>query len=105
MPVRRSARMRAAASSIATGWARKSTMTKSLPNPCILRNAILPMARLYGGAAESVQRRLPAVAVDEVSWQLGSVVSAIRLCRADERAAILAIVNAAAEAYRGVIPA
>ena len=29
----------------------------------------------------------------------------IRLCRADERAAILAIVNAAAEAYRGVIPA
>jgi GNAT superfamily N-acetyltransferase len=29
----------------------------------------------------------------------------IRLCRHDERAAILAIVNAAAEAYRGVIPA
>ena len=29
----------------------------------------------------------------------------IRLCRDDERAAILAIVNAAAEAYRGVIPA
>jgi GNAT superfamily N-acetyltransferase len=29
----------------------------------------------------------------------------IRLCRNDERAAILAIVNAAAEAYRGVIPA
>ena len=28
----------------------------------------------------------------------------IRLCRDDERAAILAIVNAAAEAYRGVIP-
>jgi GNAT superfamily N-acetyltransferase len=27
-----------------------------------------------------------------------------RLCRDDERAAILAIVNAAAEAYRGVIP-
>ena len=29
----------------------------------------------------------------------------IRLCRDDERAAILAIVNAAAEAYRGAIPA
>jgi GNAT superfamily N-acetyltransferase len=29
----------------------------------------------------------------------------IRACRADEREAILAIVNAAAEAYRGVIPA
>jgi GNAT superfamily N-acetyltransferase len=29
----------------------------------------------------------------------------IRPCREDERAAILAIVNAAAEAYRGVIPA
>jgi GNAT superfamily N-acetyltransferase len=29
----------------------------------------------------------------------------IRLCRDDERAAILTIVNAAAEAYRGVIPA
>ena len=33
------------------------------------------------------------------------VVSAIRPCRDDERPAILAIVNAAAEAYRGVIPA
>jgi GNAT superfamily N-acetyltransferase len=31
--------------------------------------------------------------------------SAIRPCRADERDAILAIVNSAAEAYRGVIPA
>ena len=31
--------------------------------------------------------------------------SAIRPCRDDERAATLAIVNAAAEAYRGVIPA
>ena len=31
--------------------------------------------------------------------------STIRPCRADERAAIHAIVNAAAEAYRGVIPA
>jgi GNAT superfamily N-acetyltransferase len=30
--------------------------------------------------------------------------STIRLCRADERATILTIVNAAAEAYRGVIP-
>jgi GNAT superfamily N-acetyltransferase len=30
--------------------------------------------------------------------------SAIRLCRDDERAAILEIVNAAAAAYRGVIP-
>jgi GNAT superfamily N-acetyltransferase len=32
-------------------------------------------------------------------------VSRIRPCRDDEREAILAIVNAAAEAYRGVIPA
>jgi GNAT superfamily N-acetyltransferase len=31
--------------------------------------------------------------------------SSIRPCRDDERTAILAIVNAAAEAYRGVIPA
>jgi GNAT superfamily N-acetyltransferase len=31
--------------------------------------------------------------------------SGIRLCRDEERATILAIVNAAAEAYRGVIPA
>lgn len=31
--------------------------------------------------------------------------SGIRLCREDETAAILAIINAAAEAYRGVIPA
>jgi GNAT superfamily N-acetyltransferase len=31
--------------------------------------------------------------------------ASIRRCRDDERAAILAIVNAAAEAYRGVIPA
>jgi GNAT superfamily N-acetyltransferase len=30
--------------------------------------------------------------------------STIRLCRPDERAEILAIVNSAAEAYRGVIP-
>jgi GNAT superfamily N-acetyltransferase len=30
--------------------------------------------------------------------------SSIRLCRDDERATILAIVNAAAEVYRGVIP-
>lgn len=29
----------------------------------------------------------------------------LRLCRAEEREAILAIINAAAEAYRGVIPA
>jgi hypothetical protein len=32
-------------------------------------------------------------------------VSTIRLSRDDDRAAILQIVNAAAEAYRGVIPA
>jgi GNAT superfamily N-acetyltransferase len=32
-------------------------------------------------------------------------VGSIRLCRADERAEILAIVNSAAETYRGVIPA
>jgi GNAT superfamily N-acetyltransferase len=33
------------------------------------------------------------------------VISGIRRCRDDERAAILDIVNSAAEAYRGVIPA
>jgi GNAT superfamily N-acetyltransferase len=33
------------------------------------------------------------------------VISGIRRCRADERAATLDIVNSAAEAYRGVIPA
>jgi GNAT superfamily N-acetyltransferase len=33
------------------------------------------------------------------------VISGVRLCRDDERTVILAIVNAAAEAYRGVIPA
>jgi GNAT superfamily N-acetyltransferase len=33
------------------------------------------------------------------------VISSIRRCRGDERTAILDIVNAAAEAYRGVIPA
>jgi GNAT superfamily N-acetyltransferase len=32
-------------------------------------------------------------------------VASIRLCRDDERAEILAIVNSAADAYRGVIPA
>jgi GNAT superfamily N-acetyltransferase len=37
--------------------------------------------------------------------QPGGVVSSIRPCRDDERSAILAIVNAAAVAYRGVIPA
>jgi hypothetical protein len=31
--------------------------------------------------------------------------SVIRPCREDERSNILAIINAAAEAYRGVIPA
>jgi GNAT superfamily N-acetyltransferase len=33
------------------------------------------------------------------------VTSTIRFCRDDERPAMLAIINAAAEAYRGVIPA
>ena len=36
---------------------------------------------------------------------MSEVEAAIRRCRDDERPAILAIVNAAAEAYRGVIPA
>jgi GNAT superfamily N-acetyltransferase len=34
-----------------------------------------------------------------------TVMSAIRLCRHDERSTILEIINSAAEAYRGVIPA
>jgi GNAT superfamily N-acetyltransferase len=33
------------------------------------------------------------------------IMSDIRLCRENEKAAVLAIINAAAEAYRGVIPA
>ena len=36
---------------------------------------------------------------------MNGIRTSIRSCHADERAAILAIVNAAAEAYRGVIPA
>jgi GNAT superfamily N-acetyltransferase len=36
---------------------------------------------------------------------MNSICNSIRPCRADERAVILVIVNAAAEAYRGVIPA
>jgi GNAT superfamily N-acetyltransferase len=36
---------------------------------------------------------------------MNSIRNSIRPCRADERATILAIVNAAAEVYRGVIPA
>jgi hypothetical protein len=36
---------------------------------------------------------------------MNSIGNSIRPCRADERAAILTIVNAAAEVYRGVIPA
>jgi GNAT superfamily N-acetyltransferase len=36
---------------------------------------------------------------------MNNVRNSIRCCHAEERAAILAIVNAAAEAYRGVIPA
>src|SRR5436853_7028680 len=36
---------------------------------------------------------------------MNSIRNSIRPCRADERATILALVNSAAEAYRGVIPA
>ena len=36
---------------------------------------------------------------------MNNVRNSIRPCHAEERAAILAIVNAAAEVYRGVIPA
>jgi GNAT superfamily N-acetyltransferase len=36
---------------------------------------------------------------------MNGIRTSIRSCHADERAAILAIVNAAAEVYRGVIPA
>ena len=39
------------------------------------------------------------------SLQSYGIMSTIRICRDDERAAILAIINGAAEAYRGVIPA
>jgi GNAT superfamily N-acetyltransferase len=38
-------------------------------------------------------------------WTEIGVMSNVRPCRADERVAIVAIVNAAAQAYRGVIPA
>src|SRR5947208_15272745 len=55
MPVRRSARTRAPAASIATSPRRASTTTKSLPSPCIFLKAILAMARLYGGPQHRVQ--------------------------------------------------
>lgn len=42
--------------------------------------------------------------VDEIELVSGSM-SEIRPCRPDEQPEILAIINAAAEAYRGVIPA
>src|SRR3984893_4022797 len=37
-------------------------------------------------------------------WARIAFMSSIRACRDDERATILSIINAAAEAYRGVIP-
>ena len=54
-------------------------------------------------AAARAARALPQPAHQQRDG--GVLVSAIRPCRDDERAAILEIVNAAAEAYRGVIPA
>ena len=46
----------------------------------------------------------PSATLDNILI-MNNVRNSIRPCRADDRAAILAIVNAAAEAYRGVIPA
>jgi GNAT superfamily N-acetyltransferase len=43
--------------------------------------------------------------VDTIPLAMRSMTPTIRPCRDDEHAPILAIVNAAAEAYRGVIPA
>src|SRR3954471_15213346 len=50
-------------------------------------------------ASGATGRTIPGVAARETPCGM------IRPCRADERGAILAIVNEAAEAYRGVIPA
>lgn len=52
-----------------------------------------------GGAASSVPARELTVAALWIWWN-----DPIRLCRDDERASVLAIVNAAVQAYRGVIP-
>ncbi|MEX1993204.1 MAG: GNAT family N-acetyltransferase [Steroidobacteraceae bacterium] len=41
----------------------------------------------------------------DINFQVQRLVSTIRHCRADERPAMLAIVNAAAERYRSAIPA
>jgi GNAT superfamily N-acetyltransferase len=65
---------------------------------------VLVPAGLLAPPARVVPRRalraLDQVVIGHVDEGTGS----IRLCRDDERGAILAIVNAAAEAYRGVIP-
>src|SRR5215211_6165473 len=51
------------------------------------------------------EEHLEVVEIRKSQQRERNSVSRIRLCRDDERPAILAIVNAAAEAYRGVIPA
>jgi GNAT superfamily N-acetyltransferase len=60
--------------------------------------AVPGCARLGGG------RRLRDRVDREAGGDPARDVSSIRLCRGDERAVVLAIVNAAAEVYRGVIP-
>jgi GNAT superfamily N-acetyltransferase len=53
-----------------------------------------------------VDRRAEAAAINAMArGHQGSIMGNVRSCRDDERAAILAIVNSAAEVYRGVIAA
>src|SRR5438270_5755621 len=59
MPVRRSANLRATPVSTGNALRRKSSTTKSLPSPCILKNGTLPIAPLIwrqGGLCPTPQR-------------------------------------------------
>src|ERR1051325_3017587 len=71
MPVRRSASARVVAASIATVSRRRSSTTKSLPSPCILRNGMcgmphIPFRKMHGLGNDFVvlDRRLDTVALD-----------------------------------------
>src|ERR1700722_12364762 len=59
----------------------------------------------YAAAIEQGQRRHHPAGYDPAPQTRVCRMSNIRLCRDSDREAILAIINAAASAYRGVIPA
>jgi GNAT superfamily N-acetyltransferase len=65
---------------------------------------VLVPAGLLAPPARVVPRRALRALDQVVIGHVDEGTGTIRLCRDDERDAILAIVNAAAEAYRGVIP-